>query len=97
MSLTGFVVEGGADLFDVGAVDADGFVELVAGNAKLLSPIVDIGRHLGIDLFRIVGTGLGLSVLGVGSAKFGLLNFFVLMRACWIGMRHWFVPLFTFS
>jgi hypothetical protein len=90
------VVEGGADLFDVGAVDADGFVELVAGDAELFGPIVDVGGHLGVDLFGVVGTCLGFSVLCVGSAKFGLLDFFVLVRACGIGMRHWFVPLFLF-
>jgi hypothetical protein len=50
------VVEGGADLFDVGAVDADGFVELLAGDAELLGPVVDVGGQLGVDLFGVVGS-----------------------------------------
>jgi hypothetical protein len=50
-----FVVEGGADLLDVGAVGADGFVELVAGDVELFGPIGDVGGHFGVDLFGIVG------------------------------------------
>jgi hypothetical protein len=49
-------VESGADLFDVGSVGADGFVELLAGDAELMSPIGDVGGHLGVDLFGIVGS-----------------------------------------
>jgi hypothetical protein len=48
------VLEGGADLFDVGAVGADGFVELVAGDAELLGPIGDVGGLFGVDLFGVV-------------------------------------------
>lgn len=51
--LGGFV-EGGADLFDVGAVDADGFVELFAGDVELFGPVGDVRRHFRIDLFGIV-------------------------------------------
>ena len=48
-------MEGGADLFDVGTVGADGFVELFAGDVELVRPVGDVGGHLGIDLFRVVG------------------------------------------
>jgi len=48
-------VEGGADLFDVGSVDADGFVELFAGDVELVGPVGDIGCHFGVDLFGVVG------------------------------------------
>jgi hypothetical protein len=88
------VEEGGADLFDVGAVDADGFVELRAGDAKLFRPVGDVGGHLGIDLFGVVGACVSLGVLGVGGTEFRLLDFFVFVRARLIGVRHWFVPLF---
>jgi hypothetical protein len=47
--LAGFVLEGGADLFDVGAVGADGFVALVSCDAKFLGPVGDVGCHFGID------------------------------------------------
>jgi hypothetical protein len=90
------VGEGGADLFDVGAVDADGFVELRAGDAKLFRPVGDVGGHLGIDLFGVVGACLRFGVLGVGCTEFRLLDFFVFVRARLIGVRHWFVPLSGF-
>jgi hypothetical protein len=93
--LAGFV-EGGTDLFDVGAVDADGFVELVAGDVELFGPVMDVGRHLGVDLFRVMGAGLGFGVLGVGGAEFGFLDFFVLVRFGVVGVRHVFGPLFSF-
>ena len=51
----GGLVEGGADLFYVGAVDADGFVKLVAGDVELLGPVSDVGGHLGVDLLGVVG------------------------------------------
>lgn len=51
----GLFVEGGADLLDVSAVGADGLVELVAGDAELPGPVVDVGGHFGVDLFGIVG------------------------------------------
>jgi hypothetical protein len=34
-------------------------VELVAGHAELLRPVVDIGGHLGVDLFGIVRACMG--------------------------------------
>jgi hypothetical protein len=50
--LTGLVVmKGGADLFHVGSMRADRFMELGAGDTELLGPIGDVGGHLGIDLF----------------------------------------------
>jgi hypothetical protein len=59
-------VEGEADLVDVGAVDVDGGVELLAGDAELLGPVGDVGGHFGVDLFGVVGAlGVGLG-LGVG-------------------------------
>jgi len=47
-------VKGGADLFNVGSMAAYGFVELVAGDAKLFGPVDDVGGHLGVDLFGIM-------------------------------------------
>ena len=53
--LAGLVAaEGGADFFDVGAVGADGCVELVAGDAELFGPVGDVGGHFGVDLFGVV-------------------------------------------
>jgi len=52
--LSGFV-EGCADFFDVGAVGADGFVELLAGDVEFFGPVGDVGCHFGIDLFGVVG------------------------------------------
>ena len=48
-------VEGGTDLVDVSAVGADGFVELLAGDAELVGPVGDVGCHFGIDDFGVVG------------------------------------------
>jgi hypothetical protein len=95
--LARFMVEAGADLVDVSAVDADEFVKLSAGDAELFGPVGDVGGHLGVDLFGVVGAFLGLGVLGVCGAEFGLLDFFVLMLAERIGMRHGFVPLSWFQ
>src|ERR1700678_2147902 len=54
-NLAGFMgMKDGADFFHVGSVRADRFVELVAGDTKLLGPIGDVGCHLGIDLFQVV-------------------------------------------
>jgi hypothetical protein len=66
-----FVVEGGANLLDVGAVGADGFVELVAGDVELFGPVGDVGGHFGVDLFGIVGALGGFFVKGVGFVAFG--------------------------
>jgi hypothetical protein len=64
-------VEGGADFFDVGAVGADGFVELVAGDVELFGPIGDVGGHLWVDLFGIVWALGVFFVDGVGLVGFG--------------------------
>jgi hypothetical protein len=61
-----FGVEGGADLLDVSAVGADGFVELVAGDVELFGPEGDVGGHFGVDLFGIVGALGVFFVKGVG-------------------------------
>ena len=51
----GFVMlQGGADLVDVGAVDAHRFPELVAGDVELFGPVADVGGHFGIDDFGVV-------------------------------------------
>jgi len=47
-------VKGGAELFNVSSMAADGFVELVAGDTKLFRPVDDVGGHLWVDLFGIV-------------------------------------------
>jgi len=60
-------MEGGADLFNVGSMAADDFVELVASDAKLFGPVGDIGCHLGVDLFGIVRA---LDVLFVERVRF---------------------------
>jgi hypothetical protein len=65
------VVEGGADLLDVSAVGADGLVELVAGDAELAGPVVDVGGYFGVDLFRIVGALGVFFVEGVWFVAFG--------------------------
>jgi hypothetical protein len=73
-------VEGGADLFDVGSVGADGFVELVAGDLELVSPVGDVGGHFGVDLFRIVGAFEGVVfVEGVGFVTLAGLFFGIAM------------------
>jgi len=90
-------VKGGTDLFDVGSMAADGFVELVAGDAKLFGPEGDVRGHLGVDLFGIVRTLDVLFVEGVRFVsfrgvvvlghrllpRFGSLRW---MRKRWVGM-----------
>jgi hypothetical protein len=66
-NLAGFMgMKDGADFFHVGSVRADRFVELVAGDTKLLGPIGDVGCHLGIDLFQVVRPFSMFFVYGVG-------------------------------
>jgi hypothetical protein len=66
------VVEGGADLVDVGAVAADELVELVAGDAKLFGPVGDVGGHFRVNLFGVVrALGDAVFVEGVGFGTFG--------------------------
>ena len=48
------MVERGADLVDVGAVGADGLMQRIAGDTKLLRPVGDIRGQLGVDLLGIV-------------------------------------------
>ncbi len=37
------MLEGGADFFDRGAMDADGFVEDLSGDLELVGPVTDVG------------------------------------------------------
>jgi len=53
-SLMLVVFQGFADFADVGAVDADGLVELLAGDVEFLGPEVDVGGELGVDLVGVV-------------------------------------------
>ena len=69
-------VEGGADLVDLGAVDADGFVEDLGGDVELVGPIGHVGGDLGVDLFGVVGAGGVVFVGGVGRWFLGLLFVF---------------------
>jgi hypothetical protein len=64
-------VEGGADLVDLGAVDADGFVEDLGGDAELVGPVGHVGGDLGVDLVGVVGALGGFFVGGVGLVGFG--------------------------
>jgi len=64
-------MEGGADLVDLGAVDADGFVEDLGGDVELVGPIGHVGGDLGVDLFGVVGAGGVFFVGGVGFVGFG--------------------------
>jgi len=68
-------VEGGADLVDMGAVAADGLMQLVAGDVELVGPVGDVGGHLGVDLFRIV-RALGGVLLVEGMGFVALAGFF---------------------
>jgi hypothetical protein len=68
---SGVGVEGGADFVDVGAVDADGFVEDLGGDAELVGPVGHVGGDLGIDVVGVVGTFGVLFVGGVGLVGFG--------------------------
>jgi len=51
----GMVGEGGANLVDVGAVGADGFMQGLAGDVELFGPVGDVGGDFGVDLFRVAG------------------------------------------
>jgi hypothetical protein len=59
--------EGGADLVDVGAVGADGFVEGLTGDVELFGPVGDVGGDFGVDLFRVAGA---LGVVFVDGVEF---------------------------
>ena len=59
--LAGVVVmpcESGADLRDLGSVDADGLVKGIAGDTEFLAPVLDVGGDLGVDLVGIAGAVL---------------------------------------
>jgi hypothetical protein len=73
-ALDGFVgVDCGAYLVDVGAVAADEFVELVAGDAELVGPVSDVGGHFGVDFFGVVRTLGGVFLVqGMCFVAFGL-------------------------
>ena len=66
-------VEGGADLVDFGAVDADGFVEDLGGDVELVGPVGHVGGDLGVDLVEVVGSLGVVFVGGVGRGFLGLL------------------------
>jgi hypothetical protein len=65
-------VEGGADLVDLGAVDADGLVEDLGGDVELVRPVSHVGGDFGVDLFGVVGAGGVVFVGAVGLVGFGL-------------------------
>ena len=70
--LRGFVgVQGGTNFVYLSAVAAYGFVELFAGYAEFLGPIVDVGGDLGVDDVWVVGTFGVFFVDGVGFVGFG--------------------------
>jgi hypothetical protein len=69
-------VEGGADLVDLGAMDADGLVENLGGDVELVGPVGHVRRDFRVNLVRIVG-GLGVFFMGsVGLVGFRLLLVF---------------------
>jgi len=65
------VGEGGADLVDVGTVDADGFVEDLAGDVELFGPVGDVGGDFRVDLLGVAGALAVLFVGGVGLVGLG--------------------------
>ena len=90
-------LEGGADLGDVGAVSADGVVELFAGDAELVGPVGNVGGQLGVDLVGVVRALVVLLVRGMGLAGLGLFDFFVLVGTGGIGVGPACFPLSYFS
>jgi hypothetical protein len=69
-ALYGLGVQGGPHFFYMRSVTANGFVELIACDAKLFRPVGDIGRHLWIDLLRIVWPFCVFFMYGVGLVCF---------------------------
>jgi hypothetical protein len=90
------MVERRPHLLNMGSMNPDSLMQLLARHPKLFRPVVNIGRHLRIDLLRIMRTLLRLYMLRVWRPSFRLLNFFMFMRPCRIWMRHRFIPLFAF-
>jgi hypothetical protein len=80
-------VEGGADLVDLGAVNADGFVEDLGGDAELVGPVSHVGGDLGVDDVRVVRS---LGVLFVGGVGFGFLG--LLFVLCYVVFGHGETP-----
>ena len=68
-------MQGSAHLLNVGAMAADGLMQLVAGDVELVGPVGDVGGHLGVDLFRIV-RALGGVLLVEGMGFVALAGFF---------------------
>jgi len=85
-----------ANLLHMRTMHADRLMQLIARHTKLLRPVMNIGRHLRINLLRIMRAFLRLDVLRMRGTCFRLLNFFMLVRPCRILMRHIFIPLFVF-
>lgn len=52
-----------ANFFDMGSMDADSFVELVASDIELSGPIGNVRGHLRIDLFGIVRSFRGVILM----------------------------------
>jgi hypothetical protein len=73
-----------ADFVDVGAVNADGFVENLAGDVELFGPVSDVAGDLGVDLFRVAGALGVVLVRGVRLVGFG----------CVVVLGHAEIPLF---
>lgn len=85
-----------ANLLHMRTMHADRLMQLIARHTKLLRPVMNIGRHLRINLLRIMRAFLRLDVFRMSGANFRLLDFFMLVRPCRIWMRHVFIPLFVF-
>jgi len=91
-------VQGRTDFFHMGAVRADDFMELVAGDAELFGPISDVGGHFGIDFLRVVGAFGVFFVDGVRFVRFGGFVVFrqweFLSVATLDWMREWWVGMY---
>lgn len=76
-------MERGANLVDVRSVTPNRLMEGLAGNAKFLAPVSDVGGQLGIDDLWIVWTlGCSLLVWGMCAVFFGGLLVLVLGQSC---------------
>jgi len=77
-------MEGGADLVDLGAVDADGFVKDLGGDAELVGPVGHVGGDLGVD---DVGVVRSLGVVFVGGVGFDFLGLLFVLYGIMLGHR----------
>ena len=77
-------VEGGADLFYLGAVDADGFVEDLGGDVELVGPVGHVGGDFGVDDVGVVGA---LGVVFVGGVGFYFLGLLLVLYRIVFGHR----------